>query len=86
MSQLTREEKLASFQQLTKVDGIKTGREFAESFSNKARILIDHPHSYRGWTIIGPSSVRGFYYLKSTFPLDAGEKVFNSDELRSLSP
>jgi hypothetical protein len=43
MSQLSREEKLASFQQLTKVDGIKTGREFAESFSNKARILIDHP-------------------------------------------
>src|SRR5271165_5185234 len=43
MSQLTREEKLASFQQLTKVDGIKTGREFAESFSNKARILINHP-------------------------------------------
>src|ERR1700693_899273 len=31
--------------------------------SDKARLLIDHPHSYRTWTIIGVAIVRGFYYL-----------------------
>src|SRR5271165_490078 len=52
MNTLTREEKLASFQQLTKLPGIKTGREFS-AMSNKARIFIEHPHSYREWTIAG---------------------------------
>ena len=40
MNTLTREEKLASFQQLTKLPGIKTGREFS-AMSNKARIFIE---------------------------------------------
>src|ERR1700730_17684697 len=48
----TREEKLASFQQLTKLPGIKTAHQLAAASSNKARILIDHPHSYRDWTIV----------------------------------
>ncbi len=39
----TREEKLASFQQLTKLPGIKTAHQLAAAPSNKARILIDHP-------------------------------------------
>jgi hypothetical protein len=62
---MTREQKLATFAELSKRDGIKTGREFAESF-NKARILIDHPHSYREWEIVGPASERGFYRLQSS--------------------
>jgi len=57
MNTLTREEKLASFQQLTKLPGIKTGREFS-AMSNKARIFIEHPHSYREWTIAGHGTQR----------------------------
>jgi hypothetical protein len=43
-----------------------------EKFSgvNTARLLIDHPHSYRDWRILGSSSVRGFFHLESTFRLD----------------
>ena len=68
----TREEKLARFQQLTKLPGIKTGREFS-AMSNKARILIEHPHSYREWTIVGSDSVPGFWHLESRLRLDKFE-------------
>ena len=33
--------------------------------TNKARLLIDHPHSYREWRILGESSVRRFYDFES---------------------
>jgi hypothetical protein len=71
-SRLCREEKLAKFQELTKHNNIKTGREFADSF-NKAHLLIDHPHSYRDWDIIAPDDVPGFYHLESRFRLNPGE-------------
>jgi hypothetical protein len=60
MSPLTREQKLASFKELTKRPGIKTGSEFEYS-RNIARLLIDHPHAYRDWTVVGPDSVPGFW-------------------------
>ena len=71
-SRLSREEKLDKFQELTKHNNIKTGREFADSF-NKAHLLIDHPHSYRDWDIIAPADVPGFYHLESRFRLNPGE-------------
>jgi hypothetical protein len=46
MSKRTREEKNAKPQQLAKPDGIATGRKFAQPYG-KARLLIEHPHSYR---------------------------------------
>ena len=73
MKSLTREEKLARFQTLTKVNGVKTGREFEESRSTVARLLIDHPHAYREWKIVGPAGERGFYYLESSVRLDQFE-------------
>ena len=66
---MTREQKLATFTALTKLAGIKTGRDFEESFST-ARLFIDHPHGYRDWRIVGPSDVPGFFHLESTFRLD----------------
>jgi hypothetical protein len=50
---MTREQKLATFTALTKLAGIKTGRDFEESFST-ARLLIDHPHGYRDWQLWDP--------------------------------
>lgn len=47
MTPLTREERLATFQQLTKLPGIKSGRAYADECANTVRLLIDHPHSYR---------------------------------------
>jgi hypothetical protein len=69
LSALTREEKLSRFNQLAKRDGIKTGCEFAESWSNKACLLIDHPRAYRDWDIVGASSIPGFYRMESSFRL-----------------
>ena len=48
MSKRTREEKSAKSQQLAKPDVISIGRRFAQPYG-KARLLIDHPHSYREW-------------------------------------
>ncbi len=67
---LTREEKLASFKELSKIPGVKTGHVFADEACNTARLLIDHPHSYRPWRIIGRSSIPGFFHLESSFRLD----------------
>ena len=58
MSKRTREEKNAKSQQLAKPDGISTGRKFAQSYC-KVRLLIDHPHSYREWNIVGRCDVPG---------------------------
>ena len=38
-----------------------------------ARLLIDHPHVYREWRIVGAASERGFYYLESSVRLDQYE-------------
>jgi hypothetical protein len=38
-----------------------------------ARLLIDHPHAYREWRIVGAASERGFYHLESSVRLDQFE-------------
>jgi hypothetical protein len=63
MTKLTREEKLARFRELAEHEDISTGRQFAES--SKVRLLIDHPHTYRAWDIVGKSDIPGFYHLES---------------------
>ena len=73
MSKRTREEKNAKSRQLAKPDGISTGRKFAQSYG-KVRLLIDHPHSYREWNIVGRCDVLGFFYLESRFRLNPGEQ------------
>jgi hypothetical protein len=35
-----------------------------------ARILIEHPHSYRQWTILEKDAVAGFWRLQSRLRLD----------------
>jgi hypothetical protein len=65
MSQLTREEKLKAFGELTKLPGIQKASVFADE-RNEARLLIEHPHAYRDWTIMGPAKERGFYRLESS--------------------
>ena len=61
---MTREEKLAAFKELTKLPNVQTATELENS---KVRILIDHPHSYRDWQVVGPSSIPGFFHLRSSF-------------------
>ncbi len=43
------------------------GHPFRPPFE-KARILFDHPHSYRTWSIVGEGDVPGFFYLESAAP------------------
>ena len=52
MNELTREDKLSRFRELTKFNSVQTGREFADTFV-KARLLANHPRAYREWNIIG---------------------------------
>src|ERR1700687_705402 len=52
MSKRTRGKKSAKPPQLAKPDEIAISRRFAQSFG-KARLQIDHPHSYREWNIVG---------------------------------
>ncbi len=75
MSKRTREKKrkAQSLEQLAKPDEISIGRRFAQS-CGKARLLIDHPHSYREWNIVGQCDVPGFFYLESRFRLNPGEQ------------
>ena len=73
MSKRTREEKNAKSRQLAKPDGISAGRKFPQSYG-KVRLLIDHPHSYREWNIVGRCDVPGFFYLESRFRLNSGEQ------------
>jgi len=74
MSKRTREKKrkAQSLEQLAKPDEISFGRRFAQPYA-KARLLIDHPHSYREWDIVGQCDVPGFFYLESRFRLNPGE-------------
>jgi hypothetical protein len=75
MSKRTREKKrkAQSLEQLAKPDEISISQRFAQS-CGKARLLIDHPHSYREWNIIGQCDVPGFFYLESRFRLNPGEQ------------
>ena len=41
--------------------------------STTAWLLIDHPHAYREWRIVGAASDRGFYHLESKVRLDQFE-------------
>jgi hypothetical protein len=67
---MTREEKLVKFQELTRDPKIQTAQQLAVASSKKARLLIDHPHSYRDWTIVSKDSVPGFWHLESRVKLD----------------
>src|SRR5580692_3901067 len=68
MSKRTREGKNAKSQQPAKPDAISIRRRFAQPYG-KARLLIDHPDSYREWNIVGQCDVPGFFYLESRFRL-----------------
>jgi hypothetical protein len=65
---VTREEKLASFRELSKLPNVQLASEMETA---KVRILIDHPHSYREWQIVGHSSIPGFFHLRSSFRTSA---------------
>jgi hypothetical protein len=73
MSKRIREKKCAKSQQPAKPDTISIGRRFAQPYG-KARLLIDHPHSYREWNIVSQCDVPGFFYLESRFRLNPGEQ------------
>jgi hypothetical protein len=53
MSKRPREKESAKLEQLTKPDETSIGRRVAQPY-DKARLLIEHPHSYREWNIVGP--------------------------------
>ena len=84
MSKRTREKKrkAQSLEQLVKPDEMSIGRKFAQPYA-KARLQIDHPHSYREWSIVGQSDVPGFFYLESRFRLNPGEQpaIYTAFEL-----
>src|ERR1700682_2478580 len=83
MSKRTREKKGAKSQQLANPEGIAIGRKFAQPYA-KARLLIEHPHSYREWNIVGQCDVPGFFYLESRFRLNPGEQPASA-AIRDLS-
>src|SRR5215831_14598956 len=66
----TREKKrkAQSPEQLVTPDQMSIARRFAGTY-DKAWLLIDHPHSYRQWNIVGRCDVPGFFYLESRFRL-----------------
>jgi hypothetical protein len=78
----TREKKSAKPQQPAKPNEISVGRRFAQPYA-KARLLFDHPHSYREWNIVGQYDVPGFFYLESRFRLNPGEQpaIYTAFEL-----
>ena len=82
MSKRTREKKGAKSQLLAKPYAITIGRKFAQPYA-KARLLFDHPHSYREWNIVGQCDVPGFFYLESRFRLNPGEQpaIYTAFEL-----
>jgi hypothetical protein len=84
MSKRTREKKrkAQSLEQPAKPDEISIGRKFAQPYA-KARLLIDHPHSYREWSIVGQCDIPGFFYLESRFRLNPGEQpaIYTAFEL-----
>jgi hypothetical protein len=60
------EEKMHGFE-LTKRSS-KRPTVYADA-SNQARILIDHPHAYRTWRVIGEADAPGFWILESVISL-----------------
>jgi hypothetical protein len=68
---MSREEKLATFGELSKLPNVKTGTCYADS-CNTARLLLDHPHGGL-WHILGPDRVQGFYRLEARIRLDQWE-------------
>ena len=82
MSKRTREKKSAKLEQITKPDETSIGRWFTGTY-DKAWLLIEHPHSYREWNIVGRCDVTGFFYLESRFRLNPGEQpaIYTAFEL-----
>ena len=76
MSKRSREKKDAKSPQSAKPDAISMGRKFAPPYA-KARLLFDHPHSYREWNLVGQCDVPGFFYLESRFRLNPGVQPAN---------
>jgi len=74
--------KAQSLEQLATPDETWIGRRFARPY-DKARLLIEHPHSYRVWNIVGSCDVPGFFYLESRFRLNSGEQpaIYTTFEL-----
>ena len=72
----TREKKrkAQNLEQLATPDETSIGQRFAGTY-DKACLLIDHPHSYREWNIVGRCDVPGFFYLESRFQLTSGEQL-----------
>jgi len=71
----TREKKrkAQSQEQLVTPGQMSIARWFAGTY-DKAWLLIEHPHSYREWNIVGRCDVPGFFYLESRFRLNPGEQ------------
>ena len=84
MSKRTREKKSAKPLQPEKPDEISVGRRFAQPYA-KARLLFEHPHSYREWNIVGQYDVPGFFYLESRFRLKPWRTADDLHGLRALS-
>jgi hypothetical protein len=74
--------KAQSTEQLATPDETSIGRRFAETY-DKAWLLIEHPHSYREWNVVGRCDVPGFFYLESRFRLNPGEQpaIYTAFEL-----
>ena len=74
--------KALSPEQFATTDQTSIGRRLAQPY-DKARLLIDHPHSYREWNIVGQCDVPGFFYLESRFRLNPGEQpaIYTAFEL-----
>jgi len=68
--------------QLATPDQSAIGYRFAQPYE-KAWLLIEHPHSYRQWNIVGRCDVPGFFYLESRFRLNPGEQpaIYSAFEL-----
>src|ERR1700756_832559 len=74
--------KTQSTEQLATPDETSIGRRFAETY-DKAWLLIEHPHSYREWNVVGRCDVPGFFYLESRSRLNPGEQpaIYTAFEL-----
>jgi hypothetical protein len=73
---MTRTERLAAFEELTKLTGVKRASVFADELDNTARLLIDHPAASRPWKVLGPAEDLGFWHLESSAPV--GLDYYNS--------
>ena len=60
MNKLTRAKKLSRFHEFTKLSGVRNRQRICRRHFEKARLLIDNPHAYRDWIIVGYSNVPGF--------------------------